>query len=355
MRILAALLFASVLLFGAANANAAATPHDRLCAAKKNIAAGVFFKCIAKAEAKFDINQDVYDRIYAKRRCASRLVKFFERADARFGANCKTRLDATVVQGDLEEIGALVTTWLRTNNGSKPVPPEVECGPNTVFDSVSRTCTGAPVTPPSTCGNGEIDGTEECDFQNMGTLTCSDYEYDRGNLECAEGCVVDTSGCYNDDNPTGSGRFNVLGDGKVQDRLLGLCWEAKWDPAKRDRLSNRDMLFTKGAVDTFFLPTLNGQIGPFSSPYADCDSWRLPSADELASMAGSGFNRWQCDAIGLPNELCRDNSRLWYWSSTSVGNTADFVGVAIPSGETRVLTQESAERAIAVCDCDIAD
>ena len=350
MRILAALLFASVLLFGAANANAAATPHDRLCAAKKNIAAGVFFKCIAKAEAKFDINQDVYDRIYAKRRCGARLAKFYERADARYGANCKTRLDATVMQGDLQAIGDAVTAWLRTNDGAKPIPPEVECGANTVFDSVSRTCTGAPVTPPSTCGNGEIDGTEECDFQNLGDMTCSDYGFDRGNLECAASCAVDTSGCYNDDNPTGNQRFEVLGNGTVLDRQLLVYWEAKWDPTKRDRLQNRNLTFTKGAVESYFLPTLNGQSGPLSEPYAGCDAWRLPRADELISMAGTGFNRWQCSAIGLPHELCRDNTRLWYWSSTPVGNTGDFVGVAIPSGETMVLTGQSVERAIAVCD-----
>jgi hypothetical protein len=347
VRVLASLILAAAILFGATNAEAA--PDARLCAAKKNVAAGIFFKCMAKAEAKFDINQSVGDRIRAKRRCVERLEKFYVRADSRFGANCPTSADASIMEDDLAEISNKVSQWLRTNEGDGPVAPDIVCGPNTVLDTVSRTCTGAPVVPPDTCGNGEIEVGEECDFQNLGALTCSDYEYDRGNLECSEGCVVDTSGCYNDDNPTGNQRFEVLDNGTVLDRQLHVYWEGKWDPA-RINVSNRDLKFTKPAIDSFFLPSLNGQIGPFSTPFAGCNTWRLPRAEELISMAGTGFNRWQCSSIPLPHELCRDNTRLWYWSSTAVGDSGDFVGIAIPSGETKILTAGSDERAIAVCD-----
>jgi len=347
VRIFASILIAVAILFGATDSGAA--PDARACAAKKNIAAGIYFKCMTKAEAKFDINLAVGNRVRAKRKCAERLERFYLRADNRFGANCATSADSQLIQQDLAAITDKVTQWLRSGDGPGPILPEIECGTNTFFDSVSRTCTGSPVQPPNLCGNGEIDSGEECDFQNLGALTCSDYEFDRGNLECSEGCVVDTSGCYNDDNPTGNQRFEVLDNGTVLDRQLHVHWEGKWDPA-RINVSNRDLKFTKNATDSFFLPSLNGQIGPFSTPFAGCDTWRLPRADELISVAGTGFNRWQCSSIGLPPELCRDNARLWYWSSTEVGNSGDFVGIAIPSGETKVLTAGSDERAIAVCD-----
>lgn len=348
MRIFASVIIAAALVFGATSASAAT--DARLCAAKKNIAAGRYFRCMTKAEAKFDINQGIGIRIRAKRKCSERLERFYSRASERFGANCATPSDPAILEADLASIVGEVTQWLRTNDSDSPIPPDVTCGANTVYDSVSRTCTGSPVLPPNNCGNGEIDSGEECDFQNLGPLTCSDYGYDRGNLDCADGCAVDTSGCYDDDNPSGNERFEVLANGTVLDRLLNVHWEAKWDPSKRDRLQNRDLKFTKVGVASLFLPTLNGLIGPFSPPYAGCSNWRLPSAAELISMAGTGFNRFQCSAIGLPHELCRDNTRLWYWSSTAVGTTNDSVGVGIPDGTTKVLTAESAERAIAVCD-----
>ncbi len=345
MRILASLIFAATLLLGATNANAA--PDAKLCSAKKNIAAGIYFKCIAKADAKFDINSSIGDRIRAKRRCSERLVKFYTRADSRFGANCATSADAAIIEGDLTAIGDMVTAWLRSAEGDKPIPPDVRCGPNTVFDNISRTCTGSPVTPPDTCGNGEIEATEECDFQAFGGVTCSDFGFDRGNLECASECRIDTSGCYNDGNPSGSNRFEVRDDDTVLDRLHNVLWEAKWDP-HRTNVSIRDLKFKKGALDAVFLAVLNDTFSVFGNgenPRGGCSGWRLPTSSELSSIANSGMVSYQC---GAPAELCLPRTHYVYWSSTAVGD--DTLGIVLPTGMTRILPNSAEAHAIGVCD-----
>lgn len=345
MRVLASLTLAAAILFGATNAEAA--PDARLCAAKKNVAAGIFFKCMAKAEAKFDINQSVGDRVRAKRRCVERLEKFYVRADSRFGANCPTSADATIMEDDLAEISNKVSQWLRTNEGDGPVGPDIECGPNTVLDTVSNTCTGAPVVPPDTCGNGEIEVGEECDFQAFGGMTCSDYGFDRGNLDCAPGCVVDAGDCYNDGNPTGPDRFEVRNDGTVYDRLLDRLWDAKFD-GQRKIISERNLKFTKNGLTSVFLAVLNDTFTAVNNgeePLGGCTPWRIPTLDELSSIAGSGMIRAQCDA---PIELCLPGSSYIYWSATEVGE--DNVGIVISNGMTRILPSGSKERAIGVCD-----
>ena len=53
------------------------------------------------------------------------------------------------------------------------------------------TCTGySPL-----CGNGALDGVEQCDGTNLGGHTCADLGYDGGVLACMAACVFDTSQC----------------------------------------------------------------------------------------------------------------------------------------------------------------
>lgn len=49
---------------------------------------------------------------------------------------------------------------------------------------------------PDVCGNHIVDGAELCDHEDLGTLTCADYGFDGGFLECLGDCAsVGTSGC----------------------------------------------------------------------------------------------------------------------------------------------------------------
>ena len=46
------------------------------------------------------------------------------------------------------------------------------------------------------CGNGKVEGSESCDWPDMGGQTCQSFGYDGGELGCTKECVTDVSGCY---------------------------------------------------------------------------------------------------------------------------------------------------------------
>lgn len=53
----------------------------------------------------------------------------------------------------------------------------------------------------STCGNGTIDGREQCDGSNLGGGTCASATRGRkpvGTLSCTNRCKYDTMGCTMD-------------------------------------------------------------------------------------------------------------------------------------------------------------
>ncbi len=60
------------------------------------------------------------------------------------------------------------------------------------------TTTTTPVTSttiPLTCGNGVIDGGEQCDGMALGGETCASRGFTGGTLACAPSCTFDVSGC----------------------------------------------------------------------------------------------------------------------------------------------------------------
>ncbi|GEM_PF-6952006 len=52
------------------------------------------------------------------------------------------------------------------------------------------------------CGNNIIDNGEECEINNIGNASCSDYGFQGGYLTC-KGCILDTSDCIAPANPSG--------------------------------------------------------------------------------------------------------------------------------------------------------
>lgn len=89
-----------------------------------------------------------------------------------------------------------------------------------VGQDVSLVCEcsgGGPV-----CGDGVIEGDEECEADNLGE-SCASLGAAGGTLRCAAGCVLDMSGCYDE-------RFDTSGP-TIIDRQTGLEWEKKKDHA----------------------------------------------------------------------------------------------------------------------------
>jgi hypothetical protein len=54
---------------------------------------------------------------------------------------------------------------------------------------------GASEGGPADCGNGVVDGTEDCDGEDLGGNTCVDYGFSEGVLACAPDCVAVTQAC----------------------------------------------------------------------------------------------------------------------------------------------------------------
>lgn len=339
MRTLFSVALISALFLAPTPAEARPTGDDG-CAAVKQKASGRFLTCMMKTDAKFSMNGERGQRYRRKIRCRNNLERFFDRAESRFGGACITRADAEEVIADLELITDDTTEWLKTNEGDGPVEPRIFCGAGTTLDHGSNTCLWDGLVAPDACGNGTVENDEQCDFGDMGAASCESLGLGIGDLRCSAGCQYDTSGCFDPEVP--AARFEVNGDGTVTDNLLGLMWEAKYDPRT---IQHRDMLFLQHNLDRIFLFQIN-RDGRCWAGYCD---WRLPTAEELAALGG-GVRR--CSLNGIPTELCREGETLMYWSASTLGSTGEQMVVGVPTGTTTLGGADSLYRAIAVRDLD---
>lgn len=141
------------------------------------------------------------------------------------------------------------------------------------------------------CGNGVIDGSEQCDQNNLNGATCASQGFAFGTLQCGADCALDPSGCF-------SVRFTDNGDGTVSDAQTGLMWEKKGhldgvpvvcssagvcpDPHDADNTytySFGSPTGPPGTAYTVMLAQLNAGGG-----FAGHTDWRLPTREELESM-----------------------------------------------------------------------
>ncbi|MDG2305486.1 MAG: hypothetical protein P8R42_12730 [Candidatus Binatia bacterium] len=57
----------------------------------------------------------------------------------------------------------------------------------------------------SSCGNGAIDGVEQCDGAQLNGQSCQNRGFDGGTLRCNNVCSFDEGGCTSSPPPTGNG------------------------------------------------------------------------------------------------------------------------------------------------------
>ena len=108
--------------------------------------------------------------------------------------------------------GVYSGTKMATANDTNLAAPNIKSG-------VSIFGVTGTFLPPS-CGNGLIDGAEQCDLGTVNGQTCVTRGFTGGTLSCAAGCVFDTSACY-------AARYVDNSNGAISDRQTGLTWERR--------------------------------------------------------------------------------------------------------------------------------
>jgi hypothetical protein len=187
---------------------------------------------------------------------------------------------------------------LEVNAGAGVCPSEGDVGDirdrSDDFTSSVAVLLSGGTLPTATCGDGLVAPGEDCDVGNLDGETCASQGFYNGALACGPGCGFDTSGCH-------ATRFedNVS---TVLDHETGLEWEKKDGADGSANLANAhdvDNSYTwavgsgstvqNGTIFTDFLVKLNGTVNAATFATegcyaAHCD-WRLPTLDELKSIA----------------------------------------------------------------------
>ena len=216
---------------------------------------------------------------------------------------------------------------------------------------------------PDLCGNGVINGQEQCDPPDYGGASCGTLGFNLdGTVGCTAACQYDVSGCecqeasaaatgqttaYQADKNDGIlGPVDVPddgwveagatlayvdnGDGTITDLNTGLMWEKKSDDSG---LHDKDGLLLwsgNGNQETIWdwLDDVNAQGGTGFAGYSD---WRIPNLRELQSIIDYRRYNPSVDPVfntnctgGCTVTTCSCTRASGYWSSTTYADTPDI-------------------------------
>jgi Protein of unknown function (DUF1566) len=395
-----AVIVGIVLVFGY-SAQAKVDPGN-LCKKAKDKAAGKKAFDLLEAFGKNTKKSDPAKLAKAISKAQSKFTKAFAKADAAGGDDCPFLGDAAdvelAVDDAVAEILSLIsvgppttTTSLAPTTTTTTLPPTTTttAAPTTTTTTLplTTTTTLAPTTTTTTtsttatiptttttlvlCGNGVLDGDEQCDPPEYGGAACESLGFNLdGTLGCTGACQYDVSGCdcqaipatgqtscwngggtgvscdgTGQDGDTLSGSplaYADNGDGTITDLNTGLMWEKKSDDGT---IHDKDTEYTWNDAFAVHVAGLNAPAG-----FAGYNDWRVPNYKELVSILSFETENPAVEPAfdtacggGCEVSTCSCTAASYYWSSTTrpgVPNNAWAVNFAFgdPTGRTKTLT-----------------
>jgi hypothetical protein len=145
------------------------------------------------------------------------------------GPDCKLFTDGCYTCGD--NIVHMAEACDGSNFNGKSCQSLGYGGGNLVCAANCKSIETGGCTPLASCGNGVLEGAEQCDGGQLGGQTCVGLGYDQGALGCSPSCTLDTSGCETL-NCAGQGEFCIFDENNpqsnccpagVKDNILGIC------------------------------------------------------------------------------------------------------------------------------------
>jgi hypothetical protein len=226
-----------LVIAGLLPAAAGAITAGEKCEADKLKTAGKYTFCRMKADAKAIKTSSAPD--YTK--CDEKYGDKWGRVESKAGGTCPVTGDEAAVQTQANDCTDGLAATIGGNPPAGCVGDLVTCeddlttcdGDLTTCDTNLTTCDGdltvcdsdlttceTDLVAAELCGNGAIDGGEDCDLGTLNGATCVSESFAGGVLSCGDGCVFDTSGCW-------AARFVDNADGTITDNVSGLMWEKK--------------------------------------------------------------------------------------------------------------------------------
>jgi len=152
---------------------------------------------------------------------------------------------------------------------------------------------GCTPEPYDTCGDGFLDGDDECDGDDLGGMECADLEeYVSGELACTETCAFDTTGCETCGNGVIHGDDECDGDdlgGMTCDDFYGL--EGGTLSCNADCTFNTDdcEIDTDPEITVDLTPTTGTLIDSVDDPYWATKGYRITPSSTVDLV---GFEWW---------------------------------------------------------------
>ena len=101
--------------------------------------------------------------------------------------------EPTTTTGDSD---GTTTTTSTSTTGEPTTTSTTTDDPSTSTSTTTSTTTGSTTMSEPICGNGELEGMELCDGDDLDGKVCADFPtYGGGALECAMNCTFDLGGC----------------------------------------------------------------------------------------------------------------------------------------------------------------